>query len=239
MRNLVLAAASLAALSGTAQAAVSISVEDAGVQRTTLVKTTSVETFATAIGGADNATNTPAIADFTSDFGGSAITGLFQGFELGTPAAYNGDGANFGGAQGSTQYGVVHGQASIKLSQKVRYLGLWAAALDGDNTVELLSDGVSLGSFQLVSSIGTLGSAYFGNPNNGADQNEAFAFVNFLSDDAFDEVRFIQSGGGFEFDDVTVGGAVPEPATWGMMVLGFGLAGGALRSRRRTITVAA
>jgi hypothetical protein len=29
--------------------------------------------------------------------------------------------------------------------------------------------------------------------------------------------------------------AVPEPATWGMMILGFGLAGGALRaSRRRT-----
>lgn len=28
--------------------------------------------------------------------------------------------------------------------------------------------------------------------------------------------------------------AVPEPATWGMMVIGFGLVGGALRSRRRS-----
>jgi hypothetical protein len=27
--------------------------------------------------------------------------------------------------------------------------------------------------------------------------------------------------------------AVPEPATWGLMILGFGLSGGALRSRRR------
>ena len=31
--------------------------------------------------------------------------------------------------------------------------------------------------------------------------------------------------------------AVPEPATWGMMILGFGLAGGALR-RSRTLAVA-
>jgi hypothetical protein len=30
-----------------------------------------------------------------------------------------------------------------------------------------------------------------------------------------------------------LGGAVPEPATWGLMILGFGGAGAALRSRRR------
>ncbi|MBV1689319.1 PEPxxWA-CTERM sorting domain-containing protein [Novosphingobium sp. G106] len=29
------------------------------------------------------------------------------------------------------------------------------------------------------------------------------------------------------------GGAVPEPATWGLMILGIGLAGGALRRRQR------
>lgn len=33
--------------------------------------------------------------------------------------------------------------------------------------------------------------------------------------------------------------AVPEPATWGMMVIGFGLVGGALRSRRRSAGVLA
>lgn len=33
--------------------------------------------------------------------------------------------------------------------------------------------------------------------------------------------------------------SVPEPATWGMLVLGFGLVGGALRTRRRSVTFAA
>lgn len=31
--------------------------------------------------------------------------------------------------------------------------------------------------------------------------------------------------------------AVPEPATWGMMLLGFGLAGASMRSRRRSTSV--
>lgn len=35
---------------------------------------------------------------------------------------------------------------------------------------------------------------------------------------------------GFSFNDVT--GAVPEPATWAMMILGFGLVGATLRRRR-------
>jgi PEP-CTERM motif len=39
--------------------------------------------------------------------------------------------------------------------------------------------------------------------------------------------------------DGTVGpGAVPEPATWAMMIGGFGMIGGALRYRRRRTRVA-
>lgn len=34
------------------------------------------------------------------------------------------------------------------------------------------------------------------------------------------------------------GGVVPEPATWAMMIGGLGLAGGALRTRRRTVAYA-
>lgn len=44
---------------------------------------------------------------------------------------------------------------------------------------------------------------------------------------------FASAGGNsFEFDNLAA--AVPEPAMWGMMILGFGLVGGALRRRPST-----
>lgn len=42
------------------------------------------------------------------------------------------------------------------------------------------------------------------------------------------------------FDNVTLDvAAVPEPATWGMLLLGFGMVGSSLRNRRRTIVTIA
>lgn len=37
----------------------------------------------------------------------------------------------------------------------------------------------------------------------------------------------------FTLESVNAAGAVPEPSTWAMLILGFGLIGGAMRSRRR------
>ncbi|MGL6042555.1 MAG: PEPxxWA-CTERM sorting domain-containing protein, partial [Sandaracinobacteroides sp.] len=37
---------------------------------------------------------------------------------------------------------------------------------------------------------------------------------------------------GIALDNVTVTSNVPEPATWGMMILGFGLVGATMRRRR-------
>lgn len=42
--------------------------------------------------------------------------------------------------------------------------------------------------------------------------------------------------GGFISVDTTIENLVPEPATWGLMLLGFGLAGASMR-RRRAIAV--
>jgi hypothetical protein len=46
-------------------------------------------------------------------------------------------------------------------------------------------------------------------------------------------VVYYQDHGGFHGDsyDIRVLGAVPEPATWAMMIVGFGLVGGSLRRR--------
>jgi PEP-CTERM motif len=44
-------------------------------------------------------------------------------------------------------------------------------------------------------------------------------------------LRFSSSSNAFEFDNVTVATAVPEPAAWITMILGFGLIGGLARRR--------
>ncbi|MBB3346711.1 MULTISPECIES: PEPxxWA-CTERM sorting domain-containing protein [unclassified Sphingomonas] len=51
----------------------------------------------------------------------------------------------------------------------------------------------------------------------------------FNDDDMCGTVRYTLT-----YDYTPVGAAVPEPATWAMMVLGFGLAGAAIRRRRAT-----
>lgn len=51
----------------------------------------------------------------------------------------------------------------------------------------------------------------------------------------FDRLVFAANGGGgFQLDNVNLNaGAVPEPATWAMMIGGFGLAGAAMRRRAK------
>ena len=53
-----------------------------------------------------------------------------------------------------------------------------------------------------------------------------------------DELTFAQVVNGSQ--DLTFSAtisAVPEPATWGMMILGFGMLGAAMRTRRRGVKV--
>ena len=62
-------------------------------------------------------------------------------------------------------------------------------------------------------------------------------FYGFISDTAFSSITFNGvNNDGFSFDNALFSaGGVPEPATWALMIGGFGLAGVALR-RRRTVT---
>ena len=99
---------------------------------------------------------------------------------------------------------------------------------------------------------------YFGNPTakfKGQDSQEPFVFLNFFDTaGSFSKVVFDEAltyGGGYESDNHTVGhytgmgqgtviplvysvqGAVPEPATWAMMLVGFAGLGLAMRASRR------
>lgn len=106
--------------------------------------------------------------------------------------------------------------------------------------------------------------AYYGNPNTafaGQNSGEPYIFLNFFSDrGTFDRIVFSENPtvGGYESDNHTVGhfltkgtgtsvplspgsfpaGAVPEPATWAMMIAGFGMVGASLRRRSRTAVAA-
>ena len=51
-------------------------------------------------------------------------------------------------------------------------------------------------------------------------------------------VVFASSQNSFEFDNIATVSAVPEPATWAMMIMGFGLAGSAVRNSRRKTAAA-
>jgi hypothetical protein len=88
---------------------------------------------------------------------------------------------------------------------------------------------------------------FVGNDNtnaNGSSQNSARLSFAFLSGVGFDsnvddtyrvtlKVVGLASGPQALSIDAKLGAGVPEPATWAMMIGGFGFVGGALRSRRR------
>ena len=76
------------------------------------------------------------------------------------------------------------------------------------------------------------------NMNDNVDQ-----FIGLSSVTAFDRVTISYGTAGLYafIDDFRLGapaatGAVPEPATWAMMLVGFGAVGGALRRRQKVAT---
>jgi hypothetical protein len=58
---------------------------------------------------------------------------------------------------------------------------------------------------------------------DGADRNKVLGF------------RLGSTTNAFEIDSISLTSAVPEPASWALMIGGFGMVGGALRSRRRSV----
>lgn len=73
-----------------------------------------------------------------------------------------------------------------------------------------------------------------------ADSNGRVVYMAQQGDPSIVGARFQSGGYSFEFDDLaTLANApVPEPASWAMFALGFGIAGRAMRRRRR-LSVAA
>lgn len=220
----IAAAAGAAVLAaGSAQAVTIVTVEAAGVQTTTIAGSTAYETFDAVPGYT---------SPYVTSFGGSSFTGTFSSVLPGNADPY-------GGAGGIGRYETVQGTTVLTVTGGTDYFGLWASALDGGNAVAFYSGGNLVDTISLVSV--PLDNSYAGNPNAnflGQNAGERYAFFNFVVIGGYDEVRFIQNtGGGFELDNVTVGTVtmVPEPASWAMLIAGFGLTGAVMRRRRRVV----
>lgn len=160
--------------------------------------------------------NSPFKGSLTTDFNGSGITGTYSGnFTL--------VGANAWGGAGGSQYIKTAGSAtsySLKLSQSVNYFGLWFSALDPGNSLSFYKGDTLVETFSpadystLVGACPSATNPFCGNPNNGLDPTEQFAYLNFFdSDGTFDTVVFRQvlNTGEFESDNHAVGNLTSEP----------------------------
>ena len=128
----------------------------------------------------------------------------------GSTAAY------FNYVSGDMDKGFVYTQP-LKFASSVIFKGAYFSGDTGRVTVEFYQAGKLVGQNSVLTS----------------------AVPRFLqgSSEAVDEIRITGGAGNFVLDDVTfdtsVVGVVPEPSTWAMMLGGFGMVGGAVRSARR------
>ena len=105
---------------------------------------------------------------------------------------------------------------------------LWGS-VDNYNWVDVLArNGSVLATFNGVDVVsGPNGSWTDANMN-------PYATISITGDDRMNigGLRFRSTTNAFETDNFLIG-AIPEPATWGMLLLGFGVLGGAMRTRTR------
>lgn len=114
----------------------------------------------------------------------------------------------------------------------VRSLSLYWGSIDRYNTLEFL-DGASV----IYTITGGMLPPADGNQSLGSTNRRVN--VNFgTGGQSLTGLRFTSTGKAFEFDDIAIGG-VPEPQTWAMLIIGFGLVGVTARRRNRTSTVSA
>jgi hypothetical protein len=108
-------------------------------------------------------------------------------------------------------------------------------SIDAYNFVDILD-----GAGAVVSTIGG-GALPLANGNQQLATSNRRVFFTFAPTENAMALRLRSTGNAFEFDSIAaqaIPGAVPEPATWAMLIAGFGMVGFALR-RKRTGAVSA
>ncbi|MFS0770854.1 PEPxxWA-CTERM sorting domain-containing protein [Sphingomonas sp. 1P08PE] len=154
-----------------------------------------------------------------------------------TNVSINGIAANpFGATSGNGFLYVTAGGISTisALATTYQIISFYVGSIDLGNTVSLLAaNGSILASYDgdaLASPIAPDGQQTLPQTNR---------LITFVADagEAFSGISFSSSVNSLEVDNVRFATAVPEPATWAMMLVGFAMVGAAARYRRRLTNV--
>lgn len=138
----------------------------------------------------------------------------------------------------STAYGYVSSALTpnwaLLSTPDLRSISFYWGSVDDYNELQVLGAG---GSVLLTLTGATPG---VGTPpidgNQILERTNRRIFITADAGEAITGLRFASTGVAFEFDDFAAN-AVPEPATWAMLIAGFGLIGVAARRRRRGVAL--
>ncbi len=181
---------------------------------------------------------------FTPDGSVNDLTGysIFNAFETDTgitgsgyqikPAITDGEGAVLPNGDGSNYLSVLgEGSASIAFGPGVSDFAFEWGSLDDYNTLTVFLEGGD--SLTLVPGVD------FFNPANGdqfePDTNGLFRVWGDAGE-IFTSILLESSSNSFEVDNLVVNSAIPEPATWAMMIGGLALVGASMRRRKVAVS---
>lgn len=131
-------------------------------------------------------------------------------------------------SQDTTKYlAVPNGSAILVSSDGFDEFSFYFGSLDDYNSFDLLGSGGSV----IMSFTGAQVAALPGYVHN----NDRITFKQVASDPLIYGLRLSSSKAALEVDNIVFSrtGAVPEPASWGLMITGFSLVGGLFRRSRR------
>jgi hypothetical protein len=127
--------------------------------------------------------------------------------------------------------GVTKGKEAVLNTPALSSLSVYIGSVDSYKSITF----EGLGGFSETFTGSQLAATANGNRTS-ANTNRRFYFD--FGTERVTKVTFQSSGNSLEFDNIAAN-AVPEPATWAMLISGFGLVGFAARRRRQMVQVAA
>jgi len=149
----------------------------------------------------------------------SGTGGIYTGTTPGIAAAPFGD---------ATKYmAVLANKIAILDTPLIGSMSVYIGSVDTYNSITFKG----LGGFEQTFGGGALVASASGNQTS-AGTNRRFYFD--FGTTPINRIEFKSSGNSFEFDNIATG-AVPEPATWAMLITGFGLVGFSMRRRRSAV----